>query len=239
MSQIGEDALTVPVPQEDRPERQVIVVDLESNGLDPRRHQAVEVAWWNLATSERATFIPRHDVSKVLKRASIRALQINRYIDRIAEAPQDTDDSQALALWRQLSGRTAQWRVQQPSALAVALEAMNARRRGEEPPPPPAGPVAATLLGSNPRFDARMLEKVFRKIGREIEPCHYRLLDIAAYAMGVLGLDYPPGLAEICERLGVEPGDHSAEADVTATGVAYLKLAAMVADRQAQTVAAG
>jgi DNA polymerase III epsilon subunit-like protein len=213
--------------EQDRPARQVVVVDIEANGLDHKIHEAVEVAWWNLDTGKRGVFIPRHNVSRVLKRASIKALQINRYVDRIADQPQDTDGEQAMRLWEELSGRTAEWRSQQSSAFVLALEAVAARNRGEPEPPPPPGPVAATLLGSNPRFDARMLEKVFRRINRKPEPCHYRLRDISAYAMGVLGLDYQPGLAELCERLGVEPGDHSAEADVTATGVAYLKLRSM------------
>jgi hypothetical protein len=212
--------------QKARPERQVIVVDIETNGLDHDVHEAVEVAWWNLDTSERGVFIPRHNVSKVLKRASIKALQINRYIDRIADQPQDVAGLQANRLWKQLAGRTPEWCTAQPSTFVLALEQFNAQQRGETPPDPPA-PVPATMLGSNPRFDARMLEKVFKRVRRTAEPCHYRLRDISAYAMGALGLDYQPGLHELCERLGVEPGDHSAEADVTATGIAYMKLRAM------------
>lgn len=225
--------------QETRPQRQVIVVDCEMNGLDHRVHKAVEVAWWNLDTDERGVFVPRHNVSKVLKRAQIKALQINRYIDRLADAEQDTGEL-ALELWDQLSGRTGTWRAQQPPfAFVQALEAHVARRRGEEPPPGPPDPVPATMLGSNPRIDALMLEKVFRRVGRAPDPMHHRLLDIAAYAMGVLGLDYAPGLFDLCERLGVEPGDHSAEADVTATGICYRKLRAIVAERQSREVISG
>jgi DNA polymerase III epsilon subunit-like protein len=200
--------------QEARPERHTIVVDVEANGLDHDKHEAVEVAWWNLDTSERGVFIPPHDVSAVLKHAQIRALQINRYIDRIAEAPQDTDNREALRLWQELAGRTKEWQAQQPVLLSEATE------------PPPA-PVPAMLLGSNPRFDARMLEKVFRKAHRKVEPCHHRLRDISSYAAGALGLSYNPGLHELCERLNITPPDHTAEADVTATGLAYMKLEAM------------
>jgi DNA polymerase-3 subunit epsilon len=69
--------------------RQVIVVDVETSGLDVDRHSTVEVAWWHLGTGQRGCFIPPHNVSKVLYEADIEALQINRYIDRIAAAPQD------------------------------------------------------------------------------------------------------------------------------------------------------
>lgn len=225
--------------EQSRPERHTIVVDCEMNGLDHRIHEAVECAWWNLDTSERGVFIPRHNVSKVLKHAQIEALQINRYVDRLADQPQDTGEA-AVTLWEQLSGRTAEWRAQRsPFPFVQVLEAHVARQRGEEPPPGPPDPVPATMLGSNPRIDALMLEKVFRRVGRAPDPMHHRLLDISAYAMGVLGLDYCPGLFDLCERLGVEPGDHSAEADVTATGVAYLKLRGIVAERRSQEVAAG
>lgn len=86
--------------------RQLIVVDVEANGLDPRVHVAVEVAWWNLNTGKRGGFIPMHDVRKVLADASLRALQINRYIDRIATAQQDTQGVDAHDLACQLDGNT-------------------------------------------------------------------------------------------------------------------------------------
>ena len=63
----------------------LVVVDTETNGLDVERHQAVEVAWWNLDTGQRGDFIPAHSVPDVLYVASVKALQINRYVDRIAE----------------------------------------------------------------------------------------------------------------------------------------------------------
>lgn len=75
--------------------RHMIVVDVETNGLDFARHEAVEVAWWNLATDERGQFIPRHDVAKVLAAADVKALQVNRYIDRIADQRTDRDHTPA------------------------------------------------------------------------------------------------------------------------------------------------
>jgi len=81
-----------------------VVVDVETNGLDYGRHQAVEVAWWNLATGRRGEFVPKHDVSEVLATASIEALRINRYVDRLADAPQD-DGTAAAELRDQFSGQ--------------------------------------------------------------------------------------------------------------------------------------
>jgi DNA polymerase-3 subunit epsilon len=58
----------------------------------------------------------------------------------------------------------------------------------------------AMIIGSNPRFDAAFL---LRRWGlHESEaPWHYRLLDVGAYAAGVLGLDHVPGLAEVVKLL--------------------------------------
>lgn len=78
----------------------------------------------------------------------------------------------------------------------------------------------AHLLGSNPAFDATFLRK---KLGEfhlaDVTPWHHRTIDIATYAMPVLGWDTPRGLADIRAAL-VERGhdipepDHSAAGDV-------------------------
>lgn len=71
-----------------------------------------------------------------------------------------------------------------------------------------------TLAGSNPRFDVGFLAP------RVLRPTwHHRLWDLATYAAGVLGLDYLPGLTDVCEKLGVPAPDHTAEGDVGATGL--------------------
>lgn len=72
----------------------------------------------------------------------------------------------------------------------------------------------ATLVGSNPSFDAAFLR---RKLG--VAVWHYRLLDISAYAAGVLKLDDLPGMATVAELLrqkGYDIGspDHTTEGDV-------------------------
>lgn len=71
--------------------RKQIVVDVETNGLQLEKHDVVEVAWYDLATDEFGCFIPIHDPYRILAKADLIALQINKYIDRIALAPQDSD----------------------------------------------------------------------------------------------------------------------------------------------------
>jgi DNA polymerase-3 subunit epsilon len=184
--------------------RQIIVVDVETNGLDHDRHQAVEVAWWNLNTDERGLFIPHHDVQRVLGAADIEALRVNRYIDRVAGHPQDLAHTELLRLHDQL--------VRYDEA-------------GDYDEHAPAR-VRHALAGSNPASDARFLTKLFGQIEYidNPEPWHHRLWDLSAYAAGVLGLDTLPGLATVCELLDVPAPDHSAEADVTATGICFTKL---------------
>jgi hypothetical protein len=172
--------------------RNIIVVDVETNGLNIARHQAVEVAWWNLTTDARGWFVPPHNVSEILGKADLKALQVNRYVDRIAEREQDSDGDGLTTLHNQFSVYDED--------LATFTQ--------------------HTLAGSNPRLDAAMVNKLFAGSEfLEIDPWHYRLLDVGAYAMGALGLGEVPGLWDVCQALGIPPGDHSAEADVTATGL--------------------
>jgi DNA polymerase-3 subunit epsilon len=71
--------------------RKQIVVDVETNGLDIAKHDIVEIAWYDLSTDEYGSFIPIHDPYKILAKADLFALQINKYVDRIALATQDSD----------------------------------------------------------------------------------------------------------------------------------------------------
>src|SRR5438128_850278 len=87
-------------------ERRIIVTDVETTGLDVARHSCVEVAWWNLLTDERGRFIPIHDVSAVLAKSDVKALQLNRYIDRIADQPQDTGGHEIARLAKVLHGNS-------------------------------------------------------------------------------------------------------------------------------------
>ncbi|MBO0676859.1 3'-5' exonuclease [Mycolicibacterium sp. S2-37] len=82
-----------------------------------------------------------------------------------------------------------------------------------------------TLAGSNPTFDDARLPRWVA------EERHHRLLDLSAYAAGVLGT--PPneleGLHTVCERLGVVNEDpHSALGDARATAECFRRLAASI-----------
>jgi DNA polymerase III epsilon subunit-like protein len=73
---------------------------------------------------------------------------------------------------------------------------------------------AATLVGANPAFDAGFLRARWG-----VTPWRYRLLDVEAYAMPLLKLSEPKGLAYVAEQLrdmghDIYTPDHSARADV-------------------------
>lgn len=72
----------------------------------------------------------------------------------------------------------------------------------------------ATLVGANPAFDAAFLKARWGDT-----PWHYRLLDVEAFAMPILGFDSPKGLKDIYEYLSalghdIYKPDHTARADV-------------------------
>ena len=173
--------------------RHIIVVDCESSGLRDE-DIAVEIAWHDLTSGEQGSFVPCHNRDWVMNFAEPRALEVNGYIDRLADAEQD-DGTQARALYALLDGNT--------------------------------------LAGSNPTADAGWLEHAFievvdlsdvdPKVRRPapFRPWHHRMLDLSAYAAGVLGLDPAelPGLWDVCQILGVdpEPDVHSAAAGVAVT----------------------
>lgn len=86
-------------------QRPIIVVDVESTGLNIERDIPVEVAWWNLTTGERGQFIPYHDDQWVLANADPVALKVNSYRERIRDCGQDWDRSAAAVLYAQFGGR--------------------------------------------------------------------------------------------------------------------------------------
>lgn len=178
--------------------RHLIVVDCETNGLDPARHVAFEVAWWNLTTDQRGHFIAPHSPNELLATADLQALRVNRYIDRIPYQSQDADGSELGRLYGQLYDDAT----------------------GTE----------HTLAGANPAFDAAFLSKLLdpHQDWAALTPWHHRLWDLSAYAAGVLGLDELPGLRQVCDLLDVAPPDHTAEGDVTATGLCFRALQARV-----------
>lgn len=70
-----------------------------------------------------------------------------------------------------------------------------------------------TMVAANPAFDKAFLEK------ESLFTAHYRMLDVEAYAMAKLNLDYVPSMKQVCDLL-TERGfsftqpDHSSLNDV-------------------------
>jgi len=89
-------------------DRHLIVVDVESTGLDPKFHVPLEVAAINVDTDEVLSFVPYLSPDK-LAQADPEALRINRYFERgvfkQALTHQATVDMYS-ALWEFLRGNT-------------------------------------------------------------------------------------------------------------------------------------
>lgn len=89
-----------------------------------------------------------------------------------------------------------------------------------------------TFGGSNPRFDAAILDRVLAGYNYAT-PWHHRLADLSAYTAGALGLHPadPPGLDRCCGLLGVINDDpHSALGDARATAECFRRVAPGLAE---------
>lgn len=170
-----------------------VVVTVKATGPDPMKHVPVEIAWWNLATSERGSFVPRHDVLGALGGCDLATINAIGYTTRIAQADQDIQGSHA-------------------SLLAAALN-------------------DAILVSTSPLVDNLLLRRMFNHYVHDLgrmydQPEWLDVMDVGAYAAGVLGLDTLPDLATICEYTGIPlEAAHTAETDTDATGRAMLRLA--------------
>lgn len=94
-----------------------------------------------------------------------------------------------------------------------------------------AGHVAgATLVGSNPSYDERMLLAALTRLGLPTEVWHHRKVDVAAMAYD--GIGRPQGLSSLCRRFGIDLSDHhGALADARATELAYDAIVAFRAEQ--------
>ncbi|QRY43136.1 3'-5' exonuclease [Mycolicibacterium boenickei] len=187
-------------------ERELIVVDVETTGLDVDKHWVLEVAAINVLTGEELCFVPSLPVG-ALDQADGKAMKINGYFAR---------DVYALRL-----GTEASWRYW--LKLWDWLD-------------------GNTLAGSNPTFDAAMLNRSMQLCHASLptgygkpdvpefkpSPWHHRLADLSAYAAGALGIRATalPGLDVVCRSLKVEnTSPHSALGDARATADCFRKLA--------------
>lgn len=172
-------------------ERSLIIVDLESTGLEPGVHQILEVAAINTVTDEVLHFAP-YISPQFLGDADGYAMQVNRYYER--------------GVWKNMLNASAS--SEGYSRLREML-------------------IGNTFGGCNPAFDSQFLLAL---PGWGTAPWHYRLADLSAYAAGALGIPAHelPGLNDICERLGVDPGTaHSALDDAKATAECFKRLTTM------------
>lgn len=183
-----------------------VYVDTETTGLDRRRHHVFELAW----------AVDHGPISSILLPHSLRyaepkALEISGYHSR------------------SIPGRLKMEQRHERPIHATLADFVAAFTN-------PDG-SKRTLVAANPAYDAGML---FGKvIGRErwtsrarralrlpappapVEPWHYRMLDIEAFAAGVFGLPKPLGMAKlrdhlVARRFDIPMPDHTARGDVAA-----------------------
>ncbi len=187
--------------------RHLIILDLETNGRDVRRHDAWEVAWWNVTTGDRGLFLPylTDGPGTFLANAELEALRVCRFIDRWTDDYRHTVDYGVKATEQALYDFTMQaW---------------------------PNDGERSVMVCAQPKFDLPFMSKLLRRTDLDDEPWFHRAIDLASYACSALGIDPadPPGASTVARLVGVEGGDHSAEADVTSTGRAFLILRALAA----------
>jgi len=177
-----------------------VYVDCETTGLDRRRHHPYELAW-AVDTGPVYTLLLPH----TLRYADPAALEVGGYWRRNIPGMLSTRTGRALPGLQQF---------------VDAFDGPHGKR---------------TLVAANPCFDTGMLWG--RLIGREpwhtrlrrrlwlpappapVEPWHYRLLDIEAYAAGAFGWEKPRGLSTIrdwltARRYAIPRPDHSSGGDV-------------------------
>ena len=163
----------------------IIIVDLETTGLDTHRCAVTEVAAIEYHDDTGLCFIPHLD--HIDPETDGPALSVNRYFER-------------KVFKSMLSMRETQ----------QAYRELHEKLQGN------------VVAGFNPRFDTNILSRVFAEIGLAPEPWHHRLMDISAYAAGVLALGFSdmetlPGAHEVCDMLGVvNETPHEAIFDVMA-----------------------
>jgi DNA polymerase III epsilon subunit-like protein len=151
-----------------RAPRPLAFIDTETTGLDPRKHDAWEIAVIVRDAEYAAAGITRYDREHVwqipvpLDTAEPKALEIGRYHERF-RVPSDTEAIEVNA------DGTIYQRLLLPEFLFDLQEVLK----------------DAVLIGSNPAFDDAFLKKLLQDNGRRIG-WHYRTVDIATMAVGHL-----------------------------------------------------
>jgi hypothetical protein len=212
-------------------ERDEVFIDCETNGVDLDRHDAWELAWWNLTTGHRGAgqlYIP--DVCAFLaagvtigpRGVDLAGLRVSRFVERFT-AP---DRASSAALLRKFIADT------------------NTRRD-----PVTGEAVLPLIIGSKPTFDQDFVTKALGAFHLEsdgFDPTagwgHHHPLDLGSYALGVLGRRPGSGsfsAASVAGMVGLPEGGHTAEHDVTSGGRAYLLLREAARQQQDRRMFAG
>jgi DNA polymerase III epsilon subunit-like protein len=140
----------------------IAFVDTETTGLDPRRHDAWEIAII-LRRPGQADLEHLFQLHTSLADADPKALEIGRYKERFA-VPIDE-----FAVELPTNTRITRTTLTEADLMHSLMSLLD----------------GATLVGSNPAFDDRFLTKLFNEAG--LPPrWHYRTVDIATMAVGHL-----------------------------------------------------
>ena len=155
----------------------LVVVDIETTGLDPDVHDPWEIALLAADTDGVELGEPDHwFVKPDLAKADPRALQVSRYYERAPHFETRAD------------GGPKRWIAASTVAKAVA-----------------EATAGAHLVGVNPAFDARFLDVWLRKNGYA-PAWDYHLVDVLALAAGRLRMRPPWRSEEVADALGVTHG---------------------------------
>lgn len=176
-------------------ERHVVVVDCETSGLRRGTDVVVEVAWHDMTTGRHGVFVPPHDVDWVLTYGDPRALELNGYRERLADARQDHTGYAARDLMEKLQDQT----------LAGANPAFE------------AGFLPSVLYEAGPPVLRDRQDDVWHH--RLADLCAYTA---GAFRISPSRL---PGLKSVCDLLRVcNEAPHTAEGDVQATVECFRRL---------------
>lgn len=186
-------------------ERQdLIIVDVESTGLDEHTHVPIEVAAVNLRTGEVLEFVPFVGAD-LLGAAEGDAMRINRYYERGVYK-------------RTLPVTDTRIRYDQ------LFDMLRGHRLGGANPRFDAAMIRrGYAIASNPTGHYSSYEL-------PPETWHHRLTDVCSYAGGVFRMDpaETPSLSEVCRLLGVENAEqHSALSDARATAECFRRARAI------------
>lgn len=184
--------------------RDLWVVDVETTGLDVRKHVPLEIAAVNVQSGEVISFVPS------VRRADLaatepEALAINRYYER--------------RVWERQLG----WK----RTVAAYDELFDTIRGHTFGGANPRFDAAMVMRG----YAIAVAEASHSDVEVDWgEPWHYRLEDVQSYAAAVMRLPLGdvPGLDRVCAFVGVEnDGEHTALADARVTAECFRRLLAM------------